>query len=118
MALKFEDLIVWRESKSLTIEVFRLYEKNMNFSFKDQIQRACVSIMNNIAEWYDRETEIDRKRFFVIAKWSCAEVRSMLVLSLELSYISVSDYEKLIKNCFWISKMLYSLIQKIKSKAE
>jgi len=50
MALKFEDLIVWKESKSLTIEVFRLYENNMNFSFKDQIQRACVSVMNNIAE--------------------------------------------------------------------
>lgn len=113
MALQFEDLNIRKQSKELTILVFKVFEKNNNYSFKDQIQRACVSVMNNIAEGYDRESELDRKRFFVMAKWSCAEVRSMLYLCLELWYLDWDQYKELLDMSISISKMIFGLVKKM-----
>jgi len=66
-----------------------------DFGFKDQICRASVSVMNNIAEGFERRSDAEFKRFLFIAKGSCGEVRSMLYLALELRYIkmSIGNYE-------------------------
>ena len=63
-------------------EIYLLFENSKDYSFKDQIQRATVSIMNNIAEGYERRTNNEFKHFLYIAKGSCGEVRSMLALAL------------------------------------
>lgn len=113
MADKFEDLIIRQQSKTITISIYKDLEKLKDYWYKDQIQRASVSIMNNIAEGYDRSWELDRKKFFTIAKSSCAEVRSMIILWFELWYLDLNqklNYENLL---FWLSKMIYNLIQKI-----
>jgi len=67
-----------------------------DFGFKDQICRASVSVMNNIAEGFERRSDAEFKRFLFIAKGSCGEVRSMLYLALELRYIqmSIGNYKK------------------------
>ncbi len=109
----FEKLQVWQKSKTCTLLIYQYFKDNKDYSFKDQIQRAGVSIMNNIAEWYEKWTTRDKQRFFYIAKWSCGEVRSMLVLALELKYISEEEYDFLHKDLVEISKMLHWLIQKI-----
>ncbi|MDR0363570.1 MAG: four helix bundle protein [Bacteroidales bacterium] len=73
---RFEDIIAWQKAKQLTIIVFKLFEKSKNFCFKDQINRASISIMNNITERFERKSNKEFKYFLFIAKGSCGEVRS------------------------------------------
>ena len=110
----FEDLIIRKQAEKLTVEVYTILKELKDYWFKDQIQRASISIMNNIAEWNDRETSKDRIRFFVIAKWSCAEVRSMLHLWYSLSYIDGEIYEKLKALCINLNVMISKFIKNIK----
>jgi four helix bundle protein len=93
---KFEDLIIWQESKVLTITIYKIFSDSRDFGFKDQIQRASVSIMNNIAEGFERSSDKDFARFLFIAKASAGEVRSMLYLASELKYIDLDKSQELI----------------------
>ena len=113
MSRTFEDLQVRKTAKSLTVEIYRLWKDSKDWWFKDQIQRASLSIMNNIAEGYERSTELDKRRFIVIAKWSCAEVRSMLHIWLDLWYVSKKEYENLLELNRSTWRMLYGLIKKL-----
>ena len=73
---KFEDIIAWRKAGELTANAYCDFRNIRDFGFKDQIQRASVSIMNNIAEGFERNTNKEFKNFLFIAKGSCGEVRS------------------------------------------
>lgn len=77
---RFEDIIAWQKARELTVIIYRLFETSKDFGFKDQIQRASVSIMNNIAEGFEWKTNNEFKQFLFIAKGSCGEIRSMLYL--------------------------------------
>ena len=57
MIKKFEDAIVWQKAGKLTVGIYRLFSSCRDYSFKDQIQRASVSIMNNVAEGFERRTD-------------------------------------------------------------
>ena len=92
---RFEDILAWQKAKNMTVLVYRLFEQSKDYSFKDQIQRASVSVMNNIAEGFERKGNKEFARFLYIAKGSCGEVRSMLILSKELGKITEEDYEYL-----------------------
>lgn len=111
---RFEDINAWRKSKQLTIEIYKLFEKTKDFGYKDQIQRASVSIMNNIAEGFERKSNNEFRHFLYISKGSCGEVRSMLILAKELGKISNQDAEKLMLISEEISKMLYGLIKSLR----
>jgi len=110
---RFEDIIAWQKSKELTIQIYRLFEVSKDFGFKDQIQRASVSIMNNIAEGFERRSNKEFKQFLYIAKGSCGEVRSMLIIAHELNKINTSEFEILISLSLEISRMLFGLINKL-----
>lgn len=110
---KFEDIIAWQKAKELTIQIYSLFEASKDFGFKDQIQRASVSIMNNIAEGFERKSNKEFKQFLYIAKGSCGEVRSMLIIAHELKKINTSDYEALLSLSAEISKILFGLINKL-----
>ncbi len=71
---KFEDIIAWRKAGQLTTEIYKKFSSNKDFGFRDQIQRASVSIMNNIAEGFERASNKELKYFLYIAKGSCGEV--------------------------------------------
>ena len=93
---KFEDIIAWQRARSLNGDVYNAFKLCRDFSFKDQIQRAAVSIMNNIAEgWYERKGDKEFGRFLFISKGSCGEVRSMLYLALDLGYIRKEDFNSM-----------------------
>lgn len=109
----FEDIIVWQKSRDLSLTIYKLYTFCKDYSFRDQIQRAAVSIMNNIAEGYERNGNKEFRNFLFISKGSCAEVRSMLLLSLELGYISREDFEQNYSLTVEISKMLSAFIKKL-----
>lgn len=108
---RFEDIIAWQKAKDLTVAIYRLFEDSRDFGFKDQIQRASVSIMNNIAEGFERKGNKEFAYFLYIAKGSCGEVRSMLILAKELGKINEIDFELLFKQAEEISKMLSGLIK-------
>lgn len=67
---RFEDTIAWQKSRILNNQIYQLFKENRDFSFRDQILRASVSIMNNIAEGFERNTNKELKNFFYIAKGS------------------------------------------------
>jgi four helix bundle protein len=111
---KFEDIIAWQKAKEMTLVIYKLFATKNDFSFRDQIQRASVSVMNNIAEGFERKGDKEFSHFLYISKGSCGEVRSMLVLALELGYISDSDYDKVNTLSLEISRMLSGLIKTLK----
>jgi four helix bundle protein len=108
---RFEDIIAWQKAKELTISIYNEYKDSKDFSFRDQIQRAAVSIMNNIAEGFERKTNNEFKHFLYIAKGSCGEVRSMLYLAKELNTISKESFEEKYNQSEEISKILSGLIK-------
>jgi len=108
---KFEDILSWKKSEVLIIEIYNLLKNNRDYSFRDQIQRASVSIMNNIAEGFERRSNKEFKQFLFIAKGSAGEVRSMLHLALQLGYIKDIEYKKLSDSTIEVSKLLSGLIK-------
>lgn len=108
---RFEDIVAWQKAKDLSVRIYRLFEHSKDLGFKDQIQRASVSIMNNIAEGFERKGNKEFAYFLYIAKGSCGEVRSMLILAKELGKINDSDFELLFKQAEEISKMIAGFIK-------
>jgi four helix bundle protein len=111
---KFEDIVAWKKSKELTVWVYKNFRGLKDFSFKNQIERASVSIMNNIAEGFERKGNKELQHFLFIAKGSCGETRSMLNLALELGYIKESEYIFSSNLSIEISKILSGFIKSIK----
>lgn len=108
---KFEDIISWKKAEQLTLFIYKTFKDNKDFGFRDQIQRASVSIMNNIAEGFERRSNKEFKHFLFIAKGSCGETRSMLYLALNLEYIDKKQYEEYYDLSVEISKILSGLIK-------
>ena len=106
---RFEDIIAWQKAKELTVQIYKFFEHSKDFGFKDQIQRASVSIMNNIAEGFERKGNKEFSHFLYIAKGSCGEVRSMLVLAMDLKKLSAEDGDSLKAMAEEISKIISGL---------
>ncbi len=94
-AESFEDLKIWRGSRALTNEVYSAMRDYKDYAFRDQIQRAATSVMNNIAEGFERRTKKDFAHFLDLAKGSAGEVRSMLYLGEDRGYIIAKAAEPL-----------------------
>lgn len=82
-----------------------------DYGFKDQIQRAAVSIPSNIAEGYERQTNKELIQFLYIAKGSCGEIRTQLYLAKELNYINDDDSKALIAKAQTLSSMIHCFIK-------
>ncbi len=110
----FEELDIYKRSRQLTKDIYGL-TKNSRFSkdygLKDQIQRSAVSVMSNIAEGFERKSNMEFVRFLFIAKGSCAEVRAQLTVALDQEYTNNTIYDKLYNDCKCISAMTSSLIK-------
>ncbi len=108
---KFEQITAWQKSRELNVIIYKLFSSCKDFSFKNQIERASVSIMNNIAEGFERQTNKEFRNFLYISKGSCGEVRSMISLALDLNYINKNDSENITGKCVEISKILSGFIK-------
>jgi four helix bundle protein len=108
---KFEEIIAWQKAKMLTMDIYRTLGYCRDYSFRDQIQRASISIMNNIAEGFERRTNKEFINFLFIAKGSSAEVRSMLYPALELQYISKNKFDEWYLLTVEISRLLSGFIK-------
>ncbi len=108
---RFEDIIAWQKSQELAILMYRLFKHSKDFSYKDQMLRAVISISNNIAEGYERKSNKELKQFLYIAKGSAGEVRSMLHLGLKLELINQPDLDKAYQLSLEIARMLSGFIK-------
>lgn len=108
---RFEELICWQKAQDLSVAVYKSFNNNRDFGFRDQIQRAVISISNNIAEGFERRSNKEFKQFLYIAKGSSAEVRSMLYLALSLGYINKIEFDDFCEKADEISKLTSGLIK-------
>jgi four helix bundle protein len=95
---KFEDLMAWQKARELTKNIYRITKQNYflkDFGLRDQMRRSAVSIMSNIAEGFERGGRSEFHQFLVIAKGSCAELRSQLYVALDADYIDLSGFDAL-----------------------
>ena len=103
-AERFEDLEIWQEARRLNLLVYRALEKCTDYSFRDQMRRASLSVMNNISEGFERRTVKDFAHFLDLAKASAGVVRSMTYAAEDAGLIVLNtsrnlrqDYETLSK---------------------
>ena len=109
---RFEDLIAWQKARQLVTTVYQFTGKGgfaKDYGLRDQIQRAAVSIMSNVAEGFDRGSRPEFHKFLVIAKGSCAEVRSQLYVALDCGYISQQDFDTIVALAQEVAKIIGGL---------
>ena len=109
---KFEDLVAWQKARALTKSIYMATRKEVfakDFGLAGQIQRASVSIMSNIAEGFERSNPAEFHHFLVIAKASCAEVRSQLYVALDIGYLPLSEFDVLFKQAQELARVLGGL---------
>ncbi len=95
---KFEEIEAWQKARLLAQEIFRIStETNLSkdFRFRDQVNAACGSIMDNIAEGFERGGKLEFINFLTIAKGSCAEVRSQLYRIFDRGYVNEIKFDEL-----------------------
>lgn len=109
---RFEDLIAWQKARQLTADIYRVTSKgdfSKDFGLRDQIRRASVSVMSNIAEGFDRGSRGEFHQFLVIAKASCAEVRSQLYVAQDVGYINQEIFNNVSSNASELSRIIGGL---------
>ncbi len=108
---RFEDILSWQKARELTKSIYSAFETSNDFGFKNQIERASVSIMNNIAEGFERRSNKEFRQYLFIAKGSCGEVRSMLYLAHDLGKINEKEFNIFYKLSLEISRLISGLIK-------
>ena len=95
----FEDLRIWQDAQEIALEVYEMFKDIKDFGFRDQIQRAVLSISNNIAEGSEYSSDAMMIRYLKTSKGSCGEVKNMLYLCPKLGYCSNEKAVELIGRC-------------------
>jgi|SRR6267378_4999389 len=106
---KFEDIESWKRARSLTKNIYQVTATGKfahDFGLKDQIRRATVSILSNIAEGFERGGDKEFLQFLALAKGSCGEARAQLYVALDQEYISVIQFETLIHAATEVSQLI------------
>lgn len=115
---RFEEIEVWKSSRSLVKDIYEITNNKFfsrDFGLRDQIRRCAVSIPSNIAEGYERKSNVEFIRFLYIAKGSAGEVRTQLYLAKDINYIEDEIFNNLLKKCEEISKSLSGFIKYLQS---
>jgi four helix bundle protein len=109
---RFEELVAWQKARALAGEIYRIAkdgELARDFGLRDQITRSAVSVMSNIAEGFERGSQTEFHRYLVIAKGSCAEVRSQLYLANDIGYLSSTEFDELMAKAEEVAKYVNAL---------
>ncbi|HVF28280.1 MAG TPA: four helix bundle protein [Pyrinomonadaceae bacterium] len=109
---RFEDFIAWQKARSLAAGVYEVTSEGRfarDFGLKDQIQRAAVSIMSNIAEGFERGRATEFHQFLSVAKASCAELRSQLYIALDAGYITEETFNNLMNQAIEVGQVIGGL---------
>jgi len=121
MSASFRDLRVWQDAMDLVIEIYRTTEtfpKQELYGLASQMQRAAVSVPSNIAEGKGRLTDRDRAHFFSQARGSVLELETQVEIAKRLNYISDTAACALLDRLSGVGRMLSSLVESIRPRAE
>jgi len=113
-ASKFEELTIWQDARLIVNLIYKETSKLSDFNFTNQIQRAAISIMNNIAEGFDRNNQREFKYFLRIAKAPAAEVKSMSYIAEDLQYLPKEKSESLRVILDELARKIGSLVRSIR----
>src|ERR1043166_1291110 len=112
----FEDLEVWQRACRHAVDIFKTFRTCREFSLKDQIQRAGLSIPSNVAEGAEQGSNKDFAHFLNIAKGSCGELRTQLYIARKLDLVAKAGFEKLVAESKELSAMLEGLRRSVLSR--
>ena len=111
---KFEDLESWRKARKLTNIVYEVTGAGnftRDFALKDQIRRASISILSNIAEGFERGGDKEFLQFLAVAKGSCGEVRAQLYIAMDQGYLTHDSFEELSVDANDIGRLISGLMK-------
>ena len=114
---RFEDLEVWKSSRSLANLIYNASSAGSfarDFALRDQIRKASISVVSNIAEGFERDGDKEFVQFLFMAKGSCGEVRAQLYLASDRAYLSDEQFSKLTRDATELSRMISGLIKYLK----
>lgn len=97
---EFEDLIAWQKARALCAAIYQTTSEGpfaRDFALRDQIRRAAISVMSNIAEGFERGKPSEFHQFFCVAKASCAELRSQLDIAVDAHHLTQSEFQSLMQ---------------------
>jgi four helix bundle protein len=106
---RFEDIEAWKEARMLTKQIYELTEQGRfakDFGLRDQMRRAAVSIMSNIAEGFERDGDKEFGQFLSLAKGSVGELRAQVYVALDAGYIKQDQFDHLTAHCIRVSRLL------------
>jgi len=112
----FEDFEVWKLARQLNVKIYSEFKESKEYHFRDQIFRCTLSVMNNIAEGFERNTPKEFIRFLKIAKGSCGEVKSMLYLAGDIKLIEPQKASKVLEETDKLLNKIGSLISYLKKQ--
>ena len=118
---RFEELIAWQKARTLTSDVYKVTGQGIfskDFGLKDQMRRAAVSIMSNIAEGFERGRPAEFHQFLSVAKASCAELRSQLYIALDAGYVSESLFDELMIKAVEVGRIIGGLRGAVERKRD
>jgi len=118
---RFEQLIAWQKARALTKRIYETTKCGAflkDYGLANQMQRAAVSVMSNIAEGFERRTSAEFHQFLLVAKSSCAELRSTLYVSLNVSYLAQHDFDDVMQQAEEVSRILGGLSVSIARKRQ
>jgi len=113
---RFEDLICWQKARIIVREIYSITKKGnfaRDYTLKDQIRRAGISIMLNIVEGFCRKSHKEFKQFLFYAHGSVGEIQSALYIALDQEYISQNTFNDLYAKCEEDSKIISGLIKSL-----
>ena len=116
---RFEDIETWKMARRLVREIYAMSNEgkfSRDYAFRDQIRRAAVSIISNIAEGFESQTQALFITYLARAKASAGEVRAQLYLAFDLGYINQEEFSTLIREIKQISRSLYKFIKYLRSQ--
>jgi four helix bundle protein len=115
---RFENLEIWKEARELSKVVFQITEKEpfcKDFKLRDQIRASSGSVMDNIAEGFERDGNREFIQFLTVSKGSCGETRSQSYRAFDYQYINQDTLDDLISRTTQLSKKISTLISYLKN---
>jgi len=119
MGEPFENSEAWKSARVLVNKVYSLCRREplaRDFGLRDQLQRAAISVMNNVAEGWESLHVAEKRQAYNIARRSCGEVRSMSYPLLDNKFINSAEHEKLQSQCIQTGKLISGLIRSLNDR--
>ena len=116
---QFEDLDAWKVARDLTAKIYALCRREplaRDFGLSDQLRRAAVSVMNNIAEGWESRHPAEKIQFYNFARRSCGEIRSMSYVLIDVGFINEAEQQKLCAHCIRSGMLVSGLIRAIETR--